>query len=336
MATDAALLELRTLYPKYSDIGLDMMQIYFACILIAFDDRAQGNYKNCTRGNLELVDHYGNAGDSDMIFHCDDPWVKMLEEIYLPTIKQLEWRFYRLDDFVKFHLPFVQQFPDTKCVFDFDGPSDDPDFFGQHKECRLIRGLNRGCDICELLHFLDGHCIRWGGLGADLEGEILDRAEMWEDPVVFDYTFPAVKVTVKARWSFERDVVAGLVVAGKLGKLRWDRFEAICATGARDRERSDDGMENKGEVQKYLNSVFANEKCNGAAARATQSVEHAEDKELSLEALDRKHMAYLQRLATKPKPSIPIRRDSAIELDDESRGAPGLFGVLAQFGQVRI
>ena len=216
---------LRELYPKLSDMEPSQLNAYLGSLLRVFETRAWGNYEGCTIDNLTLLEECATDGDPVMAFKGTDRLQKLWRKYYWPQVRQKVFKFYSLDDFVNFHLPFSQKHPAIECQFYLEGPEDDQDFFGQHTHCRLIDGYSRGCEICELLYVLDLHSHPYGkGL---LAKKIRQRAFQGEDGVEFGCCLNGEEVKIKGRWKEEMQSVVGLVVSGFLGELSWAQREPI-------------------------------------------------------------------------------------------------------------
>lgn len=82
---------------------------------------------------------------------------RRFREQHWPAIWDAQYRFYSVDDFLKYHLTFAEKFSTSTVVFRFEGPEEEPDCFGKHDKCTRVNGQLRGCDICELLVLLDKH-----------------------------------------------------------------------------------------------------------------------------------------------------------------------------------
>ncbi|KAK5125006.1 hypothetical protein LTR85_001196 [Meristemomyces frigidus] len=126
MASESTYTRLLALYLK-GNMPLKEQEMLFESVVREMETRSYGNYPKFRR-------------------------------MHWPRIRETEFRFYSVDDFVSFHLPFAEKFVGAQSIFCFEGPEDEVEMFGKHEDCMMgVDGKRRGCDICELLVSLDAH-----------------------------------------------------------------------------------------------------------------------------------------------------------------------------------
>ncbi|KAK3699836.1 hypothetical protein LTR37_016251 [Vermiconidia calcicola] len=139
---------------------------------------------------------------------------KIWRRLYMPLISHLEFKFHSVADFLYWHYPFASQYPQSgrSCIA-FDAGD-------KHAECRFVDGQWRGCQVCELLYFLDRQVY---GDGVDVTDMLLEFA------VDRDYSchrrFGRTVLLIDGRLDDEGRATE-LKVSGELQRLDWQLWDA--------------------------------------------------------------------------------------------------------------
>ncbi|KAK4549554.1 hypothetical protein LTR36_006551 [Oleoguttula mirabilis] len=221
MASDSAYTKLLALYPK-GNMPHKEQQMLFGGLVRQMESRISGDYPTHPGAidNLTLIERGLKSPAMPPSAH------ESFRRTYWPRIRDAKFTFYSVDNFLKFHLPFAEEFVATTSIFRFEGPEDEPEFFGKHQGCVVFDGRSRGCAICELLALLDAH------LPDDHTAKPLGLAIERQQHVRVSISGAFFEI----RGTVRDGLVRSLVVEGHLHLLAWDLYRRPSA--------SRDGTEN--------------------------------------------------------------------------------------------
>lgn len=217
MASDAVYTQLQTMYPN-GTMPVKEQDVFFEAIVRDMENRSYGNYPRRPElgyiDNLELVDRGLNK--SPMM----PPSARgRFLRAYWPRIRDAEYRFYSIQDFLTFHLPFAEKFATTATTLKLEGPEDEPEIFGKHVTCDIIKGRRQGCDICELLALLEAH-LDDGNPAKPLARKIKTEKS---------FQLAIAGTMLHIRGTVSDGLVRSLVVEGYVHLLAWSSFRSRSA-----------------------------------------------------------------------------------------------------------
>lgn len=186
-------------------------EMLFQALARQMERRSYGNY--CPKDsidNLTLVDQVLNSPALP---------TSRFRQSYWPRIRDAEYRFYQVDDFIEFHLPFAEEYVTTTSRLCLEGPDEEPEFFGKHTTCNVTNNGNgsnksQGCDICDLLALIEAH-IPSGHPCKDLTSAIARVGTL-------DVNVAGTQI--KVRGTVREGMVRILVVEGYLQLMDWSLF----------------------------------------------------------------------------------------------------------------
>ncbi|KAK3701759.1 hypothetical protein LTR37_015279 [Vermiconidia calcicola] len=185
----------------------------FPRILERLKERAAGDYSKDKFGDTLNSLKWCGLWDPVHGIPQDKPG-KIWRRLYMPLVSSFEFKFHSVADFLYWHYPFASQYPQSgRSSITFDAG-------GKHTECRVRDGQWRGCDLCELLYFLDRQVY---GDGVDVTDMLLEFA--MERDYSCHRRFGQTVLLIDGRLDDEGRVVS-FKISGELHRLDWQLWNA--------------------------------------------------------------------------------------------------------------
>lgn len=215
MEDTLSLAEIRGLYGgRISNMEPKLLHMYFETVYRELERRASGNsYEHMTVDNLTFLRE--SIRDDNSVKGNALVRSKWAEQ-YGSYFKDLEWRFYTVSDYVKFHASFAEKNPNLPCVVSLFTVEDGELSKTHPSSCRLSGGQYRGCDICNILYALDMGRSQTEGVESELKRRC-DEAGKYGDTKKYKVMFNGVGLSLTCLWDETSRRPSMLEVSGPLG-----------------------------------------------------------------------------------------------------------------------